>query len=257
MSNLTIDHLSVTLGGRVVLQDLSLQFPAGKFTGLIGPNGAGKSTLLRACLKLIQAKGTVSFHDTNLLSLTAIQRARYLSFLPQERELAWALSVEAVVRLGLPIQTPIGNASAKSDDQRVDEALSLLELTEMRHRSASNLSGGELARVLIARLLAQDTPVILADEPLAGLDPQQQIKVMQLFQTLARGGKTIIASIHDLSQAALWCDELVLIDHGALKAQGTPAEVLTADHLSSTYQINADIRENHGKLHVLPIGVLE
>ena len=257
MTGLNIENLSVTLRGKHVLRSLNLQLPSGKLIGLIGPNGAGKSTFLRACLRLIPAEGKVTLYGKDLLAINTAQRARYLSFLPQERELAWALSVETVVRLGLPINPPFGVKDLRSEGERIDHAIRLLELETLRHRQASDLSGGELARVLIARLIIQDTPIILADEPLAGLDPQQQIKVMRLFQQLAASGKTIIASIHDLTQAALWCDELVLIDKGELKAQGRPPAVLTPHHLAETYRINADIRQDNGKLLITPMTTID
>jgi iron complex transport system ATP-binding protein len=256
MSDFRIDRLSVSLGGKAIIQDLSCTFPTGKLTGLIGPNGAGKSTLLRACLKLNSAQGSVFSGAQELLSLSSAKRSRYISFLPQEREIAWAMSVEAVVRLGLSTVPPLATAQAHSEGEIINSAISQLELENLRNRQVTSLSGGELARVLIARLLAQDTPVILADEPLAGLDPEHQIKVMRLFKQLSQSGKTILTSIHDLTQAALWCDRLVLIDNGKFHAEGTPKEVLTAENLREIYRIEADVEERNGRLIITPIDIL-
>jgi iron complex transport system ATP-binding protein len=253
MSALKIRDLTVVIDQRLILNRLYFDLPKGQVVGLIGPNGAGKSTLLRACLKLIKAEGAVHVCDQNILELSAYERSRYLSFLPQERDLAWAMTVEATVRLGLPIAPPLFGQETLCDDDRVAQALSALELQDLRRRQATSLSGGELARVLIARLLVQDTPIILADEPLAGLDPQQQIKLMQLFKKLALSGKTIVASIHELSQAALWCDQLILLDHGELVAQGMPKDVLSSGNLAKSYKIHAHMIEQDNRLLVIPI----
>jgi iron complex transport system ATP-binding protein len=255
MNNFRVDNLSVSLSGKTIIDGLCCTFPTGRLIGLIGPNGAGKSTLLRAFLKLNAAIGSVLFDHQEMLSLSSAKRSRYLSYLPQEREIAWAMSVEAIVRLGLSSEPPLHSRQARSEDAIINEAISQLELETLRHRQVTSLSGGELARVLIARLLAQDTPVILADEPLAGLDPEHQIKVMRLFKQLAQSGKTVLTSIHDLTQAALWCDHLVLIDHGEIHAEGAPKDVLTVENLRKIYRIEAEVEESNGRLFITPIDI--
>lgn len=257
MSELRIESLSVTIREQAILDNVNLSLPQGKLIGLIGPNGAGKSTLLRSCLKLNRAQGNFIVDGKDMLSLKPGERARYLSFLPQERELAWAMNVHSVVKLGLPNSAPLKGYPRLPDADILQNALKLLELDGLHHRQATSLSGGELARVLIARLIAQDTPIILADEPLAGLDPQQHIKVMRIFQSLARSGKTILTSIHDLTQAALWCDHLVLINKGTIVAQGTPHQVLTNEDLRDVYGIIAEVTEKSGRLHVIPTNIIE
>lgn len=257
MSELNIDQLNVLLSNKTILDNISCSIPAGKVTGLIGPNGAGKSTLLKSFFKLLPAKGAITYSSKNILSLSAAERATYLSYLPQERELAWAMSVENVIRLGFSHTGANRRSSViQSEDERLNAILGKLDLLEFRNRSASSLSGGELARVLIARALAQDTPVLLADEPLAGLDPYHQIKIMMHLKAHSKGGKTVLTSIHDLSIAAQWCDHLILLDHGRIVSSGTPAEVLTENRLKEIYKINARIEATPAGLCIWPLNIL-
>ncbi|WP_299361000.1 ABC transporter ATP-binding protein [uncultured Paracoccus sp.] len=226
-SGLVLSGLTVRRGEATVLRDVSLSVPAGRFVALIGPNGAGKTTLLRAAMGLIPAHGT-----SNLARLPAGARARAAAFLPQGRDVAWPVRVEMLVRLG---RRP--HPDRRADDRAVAAAMERLELGDLGGRIATELSGGELARVLIARLLAQDTPVILADEPIAGLDPAHQFGVMQVFADLAREGRTVVVSLHDLSLAARYCDRLILLDRGRLTADGPPGQVLTPERLNASFGI--------------------
>ena len=251
---LVLDGIGATLSGRAVLVDVSLAVQPGQFLGLIGPNGAGKSTLLRACLGLVAARGRLRLDGVDLGGLRPSERALYLSYLPQEREIAWAMSVEAVVALGrLPHRTRFADASAR-DRAAVEAAMTRMDLLRFRDRPATALSGGERARVLIARALAQETPVLLADEPLAGLDPQHQIALMQLFAELAAEGRIVIASMHDLTLAARWCHRLLLLRDGRRVGEGPPATVLTADTLRRVYHVDAYIGEAGGGMIVQPVG---
>ncbi|MFC0810829.1 ABC transporter ATP-binding protein [Paracoccus panacisoli] len=225
--SLTLSALTVRRDGCPVVDRVSLAVPPGQFVGLIGPNGAGKSTLMRAALGLIAAEGT-----SDLAALPPARRARRAAWLPQTREVAWPIPVAALVRLGRR-----ADPDRRADAPPVAEALAALDATHLRDRRATELSGGELARVLIARLLAQRTPLILADEPVAGLDPAHQLAVMALFRDLARQGRTVIAAVHELGLAARYCDRLVLMDRGRLVADGAPAEVLTASHLRDSFGV--------------------
>lgn len=257
MNELIIDQLGVQLDNKTILDGIRCSIPVGKVTGLIGPNGAGKSTLLKSFFKLVPAKGAITYAGKNILSLSAAERAIYLSYLPQERELAWAMSVENVIRLGFShAGANTRNSVIQSEDERLDAILGNLDLLEFRNRSASSLSGGELARVLIARALAQDTPVLLADEPLAGLDPYHQIKIMMHLKAHSKGGKMVLTSIHDLSIAAQWCDHLILLDQGRIVSSGTPAEVLTENRLKEIYKINARIEDTPAGLCIWPLNIL-
>lgn len=234
MSLLSIDRLSVSLQGRNVFRDVSFSIGAGELVGLIGPNGSGKSTLMRAALGLIPCEG-----HSSLAALPEAARAKLAAWMPQSREIAWPVTVESVVMLGrLPHLSAMQSPSAE-DHERVEAALTHMELTEMRHRAATRLSGGEQARVLIARALAQDTPLLLADEPIAGLDPAHQIATMDTFAAQAVRGKSLLVSLHDIGLAARHCTRLILLGDGHLVADGPPGDVLTPERLAQVFGISA------------------
>ncbi|MDR5654542.1 ABC transporter ATP-binding protein [Ruixingdingia sedimenti] len=227
---LELQDLTVLRGPCPVVEGVTLTLGPGEFVGLIGPNGAGKTTLMRAALGLLPHRGHAS-----LAALPAPARARACAFLPQSREVAWAISVEALVALG---RAP--HRSAAADDRAaVDRALARMGLDAYRNRAANALSGGELARVLMARALAQETPLILADEPAAGLDPENQIRAMEVFAALAAEGRGVMASVHDLGLAARHCTRLVMLSRGRVAADGPPAAVLTPDRLAEVFNIRA------------------
>jgi iron complex transport system ATP-binding protein len=231
---LTLRDLTVSRGPRRVVDRASLTLAPGEFVGLLGPNGAGKTSLMRAALGLLPATGASS-----LAALTARERARQVAWLPQTREIAWPVSVETVVALGRLPWLPDLGALTPADRAAVDSALDRMGLHAFRDRPATELSGGEQARVLIARTLAQGAPVILADEPIAGLDPAAQIGTMRVFADVARGGGTVLASLHDLGLAARHCHRLVLMQTGRIVADGPPEAVLTTDNLARVFGITA------------------
>ena len=253
MTLLEIDRLNVSLGRKQVIRDLSFKVSPGEFVGFIGPNGAGKSTLLRAILGLVPARGEVVIGGRKAVSLGATQRARKVAYLAQEREVAWAVPVEMLVALGRTPYRPTFAALTDTDRRAIDQAMTRMELEDFRDRAATELSGGEKARVLIARALAQETPLLLADEPTAGLDPSHQIGLMRLFAELAAEGKSVIASLHDLGLAARWCSRLLLIDGGAVIADGPPAHVLTPERLREVYAVEAFFGSSHGRPIVHPL----
>ena len=233
MSILRVRTLSVTRRARAVLRDVSFDVRPGEFVGLLGPNGAGKTSLMRAVLGLIPAEG-----HSSLAELTAVDRARVVAWMPQSREIAWPVPVERLVALGrLPHLPNRGRVPAK-EQALVDTAITRMGLDAFRARAASRLSGGEQARALIARALAQDTPLLMADEPAAGLDPAHQISTMQVFADLAREGRSALVSLHDLSLAARHCTRLILLAEGGILADGPPAEVLTPELMARAFGIS-------------------
>ncbi|MDH6230741.1 iron complex transport system ATP-binding protein [Mesorhizobium soli] len=253
MTLLSVKGLHASLGGKPVLNGVSFSVGEGEFVGLIGPNGAGKSTLLRAALGLVGARGEVAIAGQDAAAMTARERARRIAYLPQEREIGWPVSVEMVVSLGRAPHRPAFAGLDAADRARIEEAMGRMELEEFRRRPATELSGGEKARVLIARALAQDAPLLLADEPTAGLDPSHQITLMRLFAELAREGRGVVASLHDLSLAARWCTRLILLDRGTIVADGPPREVLTRERLRSVYGVEAHLAEAEGGMLVVPL----
>ncbi|MBN8187289.1 ABC transporter ATP-binding protein [Salipiger thiooxidans] len=248
MSLLALDQLTVMRGQCPVVDSVSLTVEPGECVGLIGPNGAGKTTLLRASLGLLPHRGRSS-----LATLSARDRARAAAWLPQSREIAWPVTVETLVALGrLPHDSRAGRVQARA----VETALKRMELGAFRHRKATELSGGEQARVLIARALAQEAPLLLADEPVAGLDPASQIFTLQVFEALAREGHAVLVSLHDLTLAARHCTRLVLLDRGRVAADGPPLEVLTEARLAEVFHLRGHMLETaHGPL-LQPLDVL-
>ena len=245
MSLLTLDKLSVFRGDCPVVDSVSLALEPGDFIGLIGPNGAGKTSLMRAALGILEYKGSSS-----LALMPQSDRAKQAAWLPQDREIAWGLSVRDLVSLG---RLPFG--SIQKNDRHVEAAIIKMELATFSDRIATQLSGGEQARVLIARALAQDTPILLADEPTASLDPANQISTLKTFSTLAQAGRGIIASIHDLGLAARYCTKLALLHRGKLIAFGSADEVLTPDNLRTVFSIEAHYEKTKEGIIFQPLSV--
>ncbi|MDO5527891.1 MAG: ABC transporter ATP-binding protein [Paracoccus sp. (in: a-proteobacteria)] len=228
-----LDKLTVRRGARVVLNAASLTLDQGELVGLIGPNGAGKTTLMRAAMGLIPADG-----QSSLAALPPGRRALAAAWLPQSRDVVWPVSAEKLVRLGrIPHRRPDAAPAA------IRAAMERMGVTALGNRPVTELSGGEQARVLIARALAQETPVLLADEPIAGLDPAHQIGAMQTFRALADEGRAVMASLHDLGLAARFCTRLVLLDGGRIAADGPPAAVLTPELLARVFGVTGYFAE--------------
>ncbi len=241
MVSLVLDHVGVTLGRRAVVRDVSAEFAPGTLTAIVGPNGAGKSTLARAMLALVPATGTVRVDGVDAAAMPRAELARGIAYVPQGQLLHWPLTVERLVGLGrLPHLTPMSRISA-ADTAAIERAMARADVLDLRDRIATELSGGERARVLFARALAVEAPALIADEPLASLDPGHQIDVMDMLRAEAAGGALVIAVLHDLTLAARYCDRLLLIDAGRIVAEGAPAEVLTAERLRAVYGIDARV----------------
>lgn len=236
---LQLQALTVRRGQCPVVDAVDLTVSAGEFVGLLGPNGAGKTSLLRGALGLLPHEG-----QSNLSALPPGVRARAAAFLPQGREIAWPVTVADLVALA------DGGVAAQG------RALARMGLEAYRTRRATELSGGEQARVLIARALAQDAPLLLADEPGAGLDPEAQIRTMQVFRDLADEGRAVVASIHDLGLAARHCTRLVLLHQGRKVADGLPRRVLSAENLASVFGVKGYHAETPDGPVFQPLGVI-
>ncbi|MGG7644309.1 ABC transporter ATP-binding protein [Rhodovulum sp. YNF3179] len=231
---LRLDAFSVYRGPCPVVDDVTCQVARGECVGLIGPNGAGKTTLMRGALGLLPAAG-----ESSLARLAPAERARAAAWMPQRREINWPVSVETLVRLGRTPHLPPGGRWGAADRAAVDHALARMGLDAFRDRTATQLSGGEQARALIARALAQEAPLLLADEPIAGLDPAHQIMTMEVFAELAAEGHAVVVSIHDLGLAARHCTRLMMLERGRLVADGPPGEVLTPENLARVFHVRA------------------
>ncbi|VVT05329.1 ABC transporter ATP-binding protein [Rhizobium sp. EC-SD404] len=254
MSALVVQDLSATLGRRGVLDGVSFTAKKGELIGLVGVNGAGKSTLLRALVGLLPSHGDMESDGDDLRRMGAGDRARRIAYLPQEREIAWPIAVADLVALGrTPHRKPFASL-ATADLKAIDRAMAQMDVGHLRAVPATELSGGERARVLIARALAQEAPLLLVDEPTAGLDPGHQIDLMQVLTDLAAGGTTVLVCIHDLALAARWCSRILLIDAGKIKVDGLPTQVLTHETLGSVYGVTAHIAEVDGRTVIQPLG---
>jgi len=257
MTLMNLSNLSVSLGRRSVIRDLNLSVGKGEFIGLLGPNGAGKSTLMRAMASLTPASGSILLNGNDLAAIPEQERARMIAYIPQNHEIAWPISVEDVVSLGrAPYRVPFAPLSS-TDLNAIEQAIMEMELEALRHRPATKLSGGEVARVTLARALAQETGLIIADEPAAGLDPAHQISMMRVFAGLAERGRTIIVSLHDLGLAARWCDRIVLMNNGGIVADGSPQNVLTAEHIASVYGVRVYTGEDEKGLILAPTDLMD
>lgn len=230
--------LTVSLGRRPVLRGVDARVRPGELLALTGPNGAGKSTLLRTLCGLLPAvEGVVAWNGRPLADMRLAERARAFAFLPQGREVNWPVQVRRLVELGrLPRLGPLSRP-APADAEAVERALAAADVTHLAERVTTDLSGGERARVLLARALAVDAPVLLADEPTAGLDPRHALEVMAVFRRLADAGAAVVVSTHELPLAAEGCDRVLLLADGRVVADGPPAEALAPERLREVYGV--------------------
>jgi len=250
---LTAQDMTVRAPRRIILDRACLTVDAGELVGLIGPNGAGKSTLLRAIVgALPRHAGRVLLDGNPIDAYGARQRARALAYLPQDRHIEWPLPSRAVVMLGrYPHMRGFGPPS-DACNKAVDRAMTAVDAADLADRNAAVLSGGERTRVLLARALAVEAPLLLADEPIAGLDPYHQLHVMEILRHAARTGTGVLAVLHDLTLAMRYMDRLVLLADGKVIANGAPADVLTEANLKRVYRVAAVHGSRDGADFVLP-----
>jgi iron complex transport system ATP-binding protein len=239
-SALSLDGVGVTLAGRAVVRNVVADLPAGELVALVGPNGAGKTTLLRALAGLLPMKGSAHYGARDLISMSPNERARLIAYLPQGHQAHWPLPAWDIVALGRyphgvrdPARLPQGDAAI------VDDALARADAVELARRDVQTLSGGERARIMMARVLAVQAPIVLADEPTAALDPRHQLQIMAVLQAEAARGALVVAVTHDITLAARFASRVLLMRDGALEADGGTAEVLTAERLRDVYRVDA------------------
>jgi iron complex transport system ATP-binding protein len=252
VSHLRISGLQCRRGGRIVLDSIELQLQSGSVTAVLGPNGAGKSTLLSCIAGLLRPeRGAVELDGTSLLSLPAMQRARRIAFLPQTPEIAWAVDVQTLVGLGrIPFQ---GISSDADDHAAIVRAMEKTEVAQWADRAVTTLSGGERARVLLARVLAGESDWLLADEPFTGLDPSHQFEAAELLRSVADQGGGVVLTIHDLTLAARIADRVVILDEGCIVADGAPQAALTPQILRDVYNIDAQWLDGNGATPMIAI----
>jgi iron complex transport system ATP-binding protein len=230
---LELEGVSVRRAGRAILTDVTLAVAAGEVLGLVGPNGAGKTTLLRAALGLQKtAAGQVRLGGRPLAALSGPERAAVAGYLPQERRVAWNMPARDIAALGA---ANVGPTQARSI---AEACLTELEVGDLAGRGVLDMSGGERARVLLARLLATRAALLVADEPATGLDPEAQLLILERLRQRAAQGAAVVVTSHDLALAARFCDRLAVLDEGRVRAVAEPMTALAPEILAEVFGLD-------------------
>jgi iron complex transport system ATP-binding protein len=242
MSLLTASDITVRRGGRDILRNVSVSLPSGAFVAVVGANGAGKSTLLAVLAGLLKPDRGQAQLDG--LPMTGIDRkllARRRAYLPQNPRCEWPISVERLVALGLIPSLPAFGGFPQDLQARIGRAIQACDLEDHREQAVTTLSGGELARAMLARALVGDPDVLIADEPVAGLDPRHALDTVARLNALALAGKLVVASVHDLTLAARFSTHLLALHDGQAVAHGPTAQVLTPELLRRIFEVEARV----------------
>jgi iron complex transport system ATP-binding protein len=238
---LNASGISVRLGGRTIVDDVGVTLSGGELVVLVGPNGAGKTTLLKALAGLVSAFGTVELEGETTTSLKARERARRLAYLPQGHDFSWPLPAGEIVALGrYPHADPFSPVSDR-DRAAVAHALDVTGTRAFAGRIVTTLSGGERARVALARVLATEAKVVLADEPTMSLDPRHQFVVMDVLRHAARAGGAVLAVVHDLALASRYADRVLVLEKGRIVADDRPQAALNPERIASIFGVEADM----------------
>jgi iron complex transport system ATP-binding protein len=236
---LSVRSLHVAYGQTEVLRGVDLDVEAGEVVGLVGPNGGGKTTLLKALTRVVSSAGDVLIGGDALQALTARELARRVAVVPQNPTLPMGFRAHEVVVMGRTPHLGFFDQESALDHRKATDALAMLGAQGLEDRPVDELSGGESQNVVIARALAQETPLLLLDEPTANLDVGHQITIARLLRRLAaERGVAVLAALHDLTLASLYCDRLALMVEGKVLAQGKPSDVLTGENVRRAYDVD-------------------
>jgi len=248
MTELVASNVCLTAGITALVRDASLSLKPGELVAILGPNGAGKTSLLRTLLGITKTtSGSVMLNGEECFGMSASDRARIVSYLPQQRPLAWPYRVYDVVALGRFAHGAALGRLSPADSAAVDDAIAACKLGDLQHRSTDNLSGGELARVHFARAIAGKTPLLIADEPVAELDPKHQLLVADLIRQFVNNGGGALVVLHEVALAARIADRLVWMKEGCVVAEGSPAETLSSQIMQDVYGVRAHVgKDEHG-----------
>lgn len=257
MSYLSIQSLYFKYMKKFILKDISLNIKKGSFVALLGPNGSGKSTLLKNILLILNPfSGTISIDGYNIKNLSYLERSKIISYVPQQYNIDYSFTVEQTVLMGrIPYQSRF-QSNSYEDINIVNNSMKQTNVFHLKDKYITELSGGELQRVFIARAIAQNTDILLLDEPIAHLDLQHQLHLLNLLKIInINENKTIILILHDLNLAAQFCDQIILMKEGKIYYHGKPENVLTSKNIKFIYNIKSIIEKNiiTKKLNIIPI----
>jgi iron complex transport system ATP-binding protein len=255
---LAATNIEVRYDERTAVRTARLALAPGELVALVGPNGAGKSTLLRALAGLVAHAGTVTWHGEALSRLDGRRRARTVAYLPQDPPVHWPLAARELVALGRLPHRAYAARETSADAAAITAAMRQTDTLEFAERGVNRLSVGERARVLLARALAVDAPVLLVDEPIAMLDPYHQLDVMSTLRAYAAGSepasgtRVVVVVLHDLGLAARFCDRVLLMDGGTVVGDGPPEATLGAPAIRSHYRVEPLIARHDGEPVIVP-----
>jgi cobalamin transport system ATP-binding protein len=250
---IALDRVTVRLGGVRVVDDVTASVADGEWVGLIGPNGAGKTTLLRAVAGLVGHEGRIVLNGAAVASLKRRRVSQLVALVPQEPVLPPEMTVAEYVLLGRTPYVPYLGTESSGDVAAVERALERLDLETLAGRRLGTLSGGERQRAVLARALAQDTSILLLDEPTTALDVGRQQQVLEFVDRLrAEERLTVLAAMHDLTLAAQYAERLLLLDGGTLVADGVPREVITEGRIAVHYGANVRVIDDEAGVAVVP-----
>jgi iron complex transport system ATP-binding protein len=251
MTEIAASGLTIAKGGHAILDKVDLRAGAGEFIAVIGANGAGKSTLLGALAGLIKpGRGTVMLDGRPVEAFPRSELSRRRAYLPQNPRCEWPISVERLVALGLTPTLPAFGGLPLSHRERIEDVLRACDLLAHRDQAATTLSGGELARAMLARALVGDPEMLIVDEPMEGLDPRHTLDTATRLRALARSGKLVIAAVHDLTLAARYATRIVALHEGHVAADGPPEKTLTPELLRLIFEVETRISIANGEAFV-------
>lgn len=251
--NLSTNQLCFSIREKSILSNISLSFSDSCFYGIVGPNGSGKTTLLRLICRLLQpSSGEICIDGQSLASLSEKERAKRISLIPQNYRMNHSFSVEEMVSMGRYPHLESWRGPDEKDRKIVEYAMEKTGLLPFREREVTSLSGGELQRVLLARSLAQDTQILLLDEPISHLDIFYQLDLLEQVNALCRDeSRTALCVIHDLNLALRYCDQIILLKEGSVFSQGESKKVITPENIFNVYGVKSRIIETENQAAII------